>query len=81
MKNKPELENAIFEFTQEANCLSRNDEFETLEVTYASSLGLDKDGEGFFILKTDSWSIDNVEELRQLFTRIEKIMINETISK
>ena len=73
-ENKPILERASFEFTQEANCISR-DEFESLKIDFESSLGLDRDGGGFFVLKTKGWSIDSVEALQELFDRIEKIVI------
>jgi hypothetical protein len=67
------LENAKFEFSQEGNCISgEGDEF--LEISCVSSLGIDRE-EGkchFFILKTEMWSISNVEELKKLFDRIEK---------
>jgi hypothetical protein len=67
------LESAKFEFSQEGNCVvGEGDEF--LEIACVSSLGVDREqGEcHFFILKTDMWSISNVEELKKLFDRIEK---------
>ena len=67
------LESARFEFSQEGNCvIGEGDEF--LEISCVSSLGVDRE-EGkchFFILKTEMWSISNVEELKKLFDRIEK---------
>jgi hypothetical protein len=67
------LEGARFEFSQEGNCVvGEGDEF--LEIACVSSLGIDRE-EGkchFFILKTEMWSISNVEELKKLFDRIEK---------
>ena len=70
---KPILEFCIFNFTQEGNCVDSED-FESLEIKYVSSLGLDRDKEGFYILKTDSWAIDSTEDLKMLFERIEKVM-------
>ena len=67
------LESTIFEFSQEGNCVKgEGDEF--LEISCVSSLGIDRDeGKGhFFILKTDGWSISNIDELKKLFDRIEK---------
>lgn len=67
------LEEANFRFSQDANCLS-DDEYEFLVVEAKSSLGIDRDGECFFVLKTESWSIDGVEDLDRLFNRIKKVI-------
>ena len=66
------LESAKFEFSQERNCI--NGENEVLEISCESSLGIDRE-EGkayFFILKTEGWSIESIDELKKLFDRIEK---------
>ena len=65
---KPKLYEAKFEFGQEANCIS--DEDESLEIRCVSDMGIDNADGCFYILKTDSWSIDNVGELQELFDRI-----------
>ena len=70
------LEEASFRFSQDANCLTDADEYEFLEIEAKSSLGIDRDGECFFVLKTKSWSIDNVEDLDKLFNRIRKVIEN-----
>jgi len=67
------LESAKFEFSQEGNCVE-GDGAEFLEISCVSSLGIDRE-EGkchFFILKTEMWSISDVNELKKLFDRIEK---------
>jgi len=69
---KPKLFEAKFEFGQEANCISNEDE--TLEIRCVSDLGIDNAEGCFYILKTDSWSIDNVGELEELFDRIRKTL-------
>jgi hypothetical protein len=71
---KPILERAIFEFSQDTNCLSDQDDFETLIIEAQSSLGIDRDEDCFFILKTKKWSIDSVEDLEKLFNRIRKVI-------
>ena len=71
------LERATFEFSQDANCLSSVDEFETLIIECESDLGIDRTNECFFVLKTEKWSMDNVEELKLLFDRIEKVIIKD----
>lgn len=70
------LEEATFRFSQDANCLSDDDEYEFLEIEAKSSLGIDRDEGCFFILKTDKWSIDGVEDLEKLFNRIKKVIEN-----
>lgn len=67
------LERASFEFSQDANCVSEN-EYEFLKIDVESSLGIDRDDKGnhFYVLKTEGWSIDGVEDLEKLFNRIKK---------
>ena len=69
------LEEASFKFSQDSNCLSDRDEYEFLEIETRSSLGIDRDNDCFFILKTDKWSVDSVEDLEKLFDRIRKVVI------
>lgn len=69
------LEEASFRFSQDANCISEN-EYEFIEVEAKSSLGIDRDGECFFVLKTEAWSVDSVEDLDKLFNRIRKVVEN-----
>ena len=70
------LEKASFKFSQDANCLTNEDEYESLEIEAQSSLGIDRDEGCFFILKTEKWSVDGIEELEKLFDRIRKVVIN-----
>lgn len=78
MNEKPLLEEATFNFSQEANCMSENDGAEFLEIKCLSDLGIDRDEGCFYVLKTEGWSIDNVGELQELFDRIHKILIPKT---
>ena len=71
-ENKPLLENATFNFSQEGNCLDGGDEF--LEIRCESSLGIDRDEGCFFILKTEQWAVESVEDLQVLFDRIKKVI-------
>jgi hypothetical protein len=66
------LESAKFEFSQEGNCVDGG--YESLEIRMESSLGIDRDGGAFYILKTDGWAIEGVEDLQKLFDRINKIL-------
>jgi hypothetical protein len=69
------LERATFEFTQDSNCVS-DKEYEFLTVEVESSLGIDRGdaGDHFYVLKTEQWSIDNEEDLKQIFDRIKKVI-------
>ena len=71
------LEEASFKFSQDANCISDRGEYEFLEIETHSSLGIDRDNDCFFILKTEKWSVDGVEELEKLFDRIRKVVIKK----
>lgn len=76
---KPKLYDAKFEFNQEANCLSNEDE--TLEIRCVADLGIDNSGNCFYILKTEGWSIDNLDELKELFDRIHKTLFPKQAKK
>ena len=71
------LESASFKFSQDANCISDKDEYEFLEIEAHSSLGIDRDEDCFFIIKTKKWSVDSAEDLEKLFDRIRKVMENK----
>lgn len=71
---EPILERATFEFSQEANCLSNSDEFESLTIECESDLGIDRNECCFYVLKTEQWSIDNEQDLKKLFDRIKKVI-------
>ena len=71
------LEEASFKFSQDANCLSDKDEYEFLEIEARSSIGIDRDEDCFFILKTEKWSVDSVEDLEKLFDRIRQVIIKK----
>ena len=71
------LESASFRFSQDANCISDQDDYEFLEIGTHSSIGMDRDGGCFFILKTEKWSVDSAEDLEKLFDRIRQIVIKK----
>ena len=71
---EPILERATFEFSQEANCLSHPDAAEFLTIECESSLGIDNDNGCFYVLKTEQWSINNEQDLKLLFDRIQKVI-------
>lgn len=67
------LDKITFEFTQEEHCMSNEmGGVETLTIECMSDFGItDSDG-GFFVLKTEQWAINDVNELKQLFDKIEQ---------
>jgi hypothetical protein len=72
MKDKPALDNIKFSFTQEANCVDgRSDDYEKIEIEIKSSLGIDFDNGGFFVLKTKQWAINNATEMSELLQRVQ----------
>jgi hypothetical protein len=72
MEEEVLLERATFEFSQEANCLSHKDAAEFLTIECESSLGIDRDEDCFYVLKTEKWSINDEKDLVKLFDRIQK---------
>jgi len=73
---KPILEEAKFTFSQKGNCVGSTKDIETLTIGFESSLGLDSDEDGYFVLKTDGWSVDSVEDLQEMFDRIKRISLS-----
>jgi hypothetical protein len=68
------LERATFEFSQDGNCISSSDQYESLTIECESSLGIDRDEGCFYVLKTEKWSIDDEQDLKKLFDRIQKVI-------
>lgn len=72
-EDQPMLESASFEFNQEGNCMDEV-EYETITIECKSDLGIDRNEGCFYVIKTDHWSIDDIEDLKKLFDRISKII-------
>jgi hypothetical protein len=68
--DKPELYSIQATFTQEGSCIDGG--FEEIVIQLRGDLGLDYMKSGFFTIKTESWSVDSVQELEDLFNRIKK---------
>ena len=66
---KPELGKASFHFTQEGNTEGTTSGIEEITIDYE----VVADEGGFFVLRTEGWSVDSVEELEELFNQIRKI--------
>ena len=74
MSDKPQLESASFRFAQVGNCNGSAGDYESLTIDFESSISLDTDEGGYFVLRTEGWSIDGVQDLEELFNRIRKIL-------
>lgn len=68
------LERATFEFSQDGNCISNSDEGEFLTIECEADLGIDRLEGCFYVLKTEKWSIEDEQDLKKLFDRIQKVI-------
>lgn len=66
------LEKIVYSFSQNGNTNGTTKEYEELEITEESVLKCLTEEEGFFVIRTDGWSIDSEEELNDLFKAIKK---------
>lgn len=67
------LEKVTFEFTQEENCASNDmGGIELLTVECTSDLGISNTDGAYFVLKTEQWAINDIDELKLLFDKIEQ---------
>ena len=73
MEEKIKLDKVTFEFTQEEHCMSNEmGGVESLTIECISDMGItDTDG-AFFVLKTEQWAINDLNDLKQLFDKIEQ---------
>tara|TARA_R110000868_G_scaffold407732_1_gene689473 strand:+ start:2269 stop:2730 length:462 start_codon:yes stop_codon:yes gene_type:complete len=70
---RADLDTVTFTFTQETNCMDGpNNDIETLTVEAKSSLGIDGDGGAFYVLRTEQWAVDGVDEINEIIKRCEK---------
>ena len=74
MSERAKLERCSFTFCQDGNGNGTTEDTETLTIECDSSLGIDNDGGCFYVLRTEGWSIDNVNDLQELFDRIQKVI-------
>ena len=67
------LEKVTFEFTQEEHCCSSDmDGIELLTIECTSDLGITNTEGAYFVLKTEQWAINDIDELKILFDKIEQ---------
>jgi len=68
--NRAQLDTMEFKFYQEENCVDGG-EGEELIVEAKSSLGIDSDGGAFYVLRTEQWAFDGIDELITMLKRVE----------
>jgi hypothetical protein len=61
----------VFRFEQEENCVDGG-EGETLIVEAKSSLGIDGDGGAFYVLKTEQWAINDIDDMIETLNRVKQ---------
>lgn len=67
------LDRVKFGFTQDENCMSNNmGGTEELTIECMSDIGIAHSEDFFFVIKTEQWSFDSIDELKKLTDRIEK---------
>ena len=73
MEEKIKLDKVTFEFTQEEHCMSNEmGGVESLTIECISDLGITQTDGAFFVLKTEQWAINDLNDLKQLFDKIEQ---------
>jgi len=74
MSDIPKLIECSFMFEQDGNGNGTTSDLETLTIDCHAPLGIDNDNGCFYVLKTEGWSIDTIEELKVLIERIDKVI-------
>ena len=73
MEEKIKLDKVTFEFTQEEHCMSNEmGGVESLTIECISDLGITQTNGAYFVLKTEQWAINDLNDLKQLFDKIEQ---------
>ena len=68
----PKLCEASFIFTQDSNCMNGREDVEEIIIKCRADIGIDAMESCFYEIKTECWSIDDLDELKTLIDRIEK---------
>ena len=73
--DKPYLNKATFNFSQEGNTDGTTSEYEELLIEIEGPVGSIDEKGGYFVLRTNGWSINDVNELSELFERIKNFKL------
>lgn len=67
------LDKVVFEFTQEEHCMSNEMQgIETLTIECVSDLGISNTEGCYYVLKTEQWAMNNVDELKSVIQKIDQ---------
>ena len=67
------LDKITFEFIQKEHCCSNEmGGVESLTIECMSDFGITETDGAFYVLKTEQWAIDDVNDLKKLFDKIEQ---------
>jgi len=72
------LDKVVYTFSQTANTNGTTGEDEELTITHESVVDCLVEDEGFYVVRTDGWSIDSENELVDLFKAIKRNVITKT---
>jgi hypothetical protein len=70
--NKPSLDTMTFKFEQDSNCVDGGGIGEMLTVEAKSSLGIDGDGGAFYVLRTEQWAINDIDDMIETLKRVKQ---------
>jgi len=65
--HKPQFDSAKISFSQDGNTIGSTSTYETLEVRLETQLPGE---EPFFVIKTEGWSVNSLEELDEFLRQI-----------
>jgi hypothetical protein len=66
------LDKVTFEFIQDEHCMSNDRSgVESITIECMSDLGISDDG-GFFVLKTEQWAIDEIDDIAKLLMKVKQ---------
>ena len=67
------LNKVTFEFTQDEHCMSNEmGGVESLTIECMSDFGITNTEGAYFVLKTEQWAINDIDELKLLFDKIKQ---------
>jgi hypothetical protein len=71
--NGVSLDKVTFEFTQEEHCMSNDmGGVESLTIECMSDLGISDTDGAFFVLKTEQWAIDEIDDIAKLLMKVKQ---------
>ena len=76
IEDKPLLDKITYEFLQESNTngtTSKNNEDELLTITYEGVCGSLDEKPGFYVIRTNGWSVNDSSEILDLFKQIKNV--------